>query len=144
MRIIDRFSDEHTVFVKELDSLRLAVEAGADVSDAIARVRALAGPLLRHAENEEVLLFPDMVEILGGAGGGMVAVLRQEHTQIHRQVDALTGEPVKAEFDRVFKAFESLLRAHIDKEEEVLFPLSAKLLGDARLAEMDAEIPAAV
>ncbi len=144
MRIIDRFSDEHTVFVKELDALRLAVEAGADVSEAIARVRALAGPLLRHAENEEVLLFPDMVEILGGAGGGMVAVLRQEHTQIHRQVDALTGEPAKAEFDRVFKAFESLLRAHIDKEEEVLFPLSAKLLGDARLAEMDAEIPAAV
>lgn len=144
MRIIDRFSDEHVAFVKELDSLRLAVQAGADVSEAIARVRALAGPLLRHAENEEVLLFPDMVEILGGAGGGMVAVLRQEHSQIHRQVDALTGEPVKMEFDRVFKAFESLLRSHIDKEEEVLFPLSARLLGDARLAEMDAEIAAAI
>lgn len=144
MKITDRFSREHEVFVKQLESLRIAVRDGADVTSAIARVRTLAGPLLRHAENEEVLLFPDLVEILGGAAGGMVSVLRQEHAIIHRQVTALTGEPAKAEFERVFTAFENLLRDHIMKEEDVLFPLSAKLLGDERLEAMDAEIAAAV
>lgn len=144
MKITDRFSREHEVFVKQLESLRIAVRDGADVTSAIARVRTLAGPLLRHAENEEVLLFPDLVEILGGATGGMVSVLRQEHAIIHRQVTALTGEPAKAEFERVFTAFETLLRDHILKEEDVLFPLSAKLLGDERLEAMDAEIAAAV
>lgn len=144
MKITDRFSREHEVFVKQLESLRIAVRDGADVTSAIARVRTLAGPLLRHAENEEVLLFPDLVEILGGATGGMVSVLRQEHAIIHRQVTALTGEPAKAEFERVFTAFENLLRDHIMKEEDVLFPLSAKLLGDERLEAMDAEIAAAV
>lgn len=144
MKITDRFSREHEVFVKQLESLRIAVRDGADVTSAIARVRTLAGPLLRHAENEEVLLFPDLVEILGGAAGGMVSVLRQEHAIIHRQVTALTGEPAKAEFERVFTAFETLLRDHILKEEDVLFPLSAKLLGDERLEAMDAEIAAAV
>lgn len=144
MKITDRFSHEHELFTKQLQSLRIAVEAGADVASAIARVRTLAGPLLQHAENEEVLLFPELVEILGGAAGGMVSVLRQEHAVIHRQVSALTAEPAKAEFDRVFTAFENLLRDHIAKEEDVLFPLSAKLLGDERLEAMDAEVAAAV
>jgi|SRR5690349_2872850 len=144
MKITDRFSREHELFGKQLESLRIAVQDGADVGSAIARVRTLAGPLLQHAENEEVLLFPELVEILGGAAGGMVSVLKQEHAVIHRQVSALTGEPAKAEFDRVFKAFETLLRDHIAKEEDVLFPLSARLLGDERLEAMDAEIAAAV
>jgi hemerythrin-like domain-containing protein len=144
MRIIDRFSREHEAFVKELDTLRIAVASGADVGRAIAQVRTLAGPLLTHAANEEVLLFPDLVEKLGGEDGGPVGVLRQEHTIIHGQVDTLRGTPTRADFARVFAAFDSLLRAHIEKEENVLFPLSARLLGDARLEEMDEEIAAAV
>ena len=144
MRIIDRFSREHASFVIELDGLRTLLASGGDVAAAIARVRALAIPLLRHAENEEVLLFPDLVAQLGGEEGGPVGVLRQEHATIHGQVDTLRGTPTKADFARVFAAFDALLRAHIDKEEEILFPLSARLLGDARLAALDEEIAAAV
>jgi len=144
MRIIDRFSREHEAFVGALDALRIAVASGGDVGLAIAAIRTLAEPLLRHAANEEVLLFPDLVEKLGGEDGGPGGVLRQEHTIIHGQVDTLRGTPTRADFDRVFKAFDALLREHIEKEEEVLFPLSARLLGDARLAEMDEEIAAGV
>jgi hemerythrin-like domain-containing protein len=144
MRIIDRFSREHEAFVTQLDMLRIAVGSGADVGTAIAQVRTLAGPLLTHAANEEVLLFPDLVEKLGGEEGGPVGVLRREHAVIHGQVDTLRGTPTQADFARVFAAFDSLLRAHIDREEDVLFPLSARLLGDARLVEMDEEIAAAV
>jgi hemerythrin-like domain-containing protein len=144
MRIIDRFSREHEAFVTQLDRVRIAVGSGADVGTAIAQVRTLAEPLLTHAANEEVLLFPDLVEKLGGEEGGPVGVLRREHAVIHGQVDTLRGTPTQADFARVFAAFDSLLRAHIDKEEDVLFPLSARLLGDARLVEMDEEIAAAV
>jgi iron-sulfur cluster repair protein YtfE (RIC family) len=144
MRIIDRFSLEHQTFVIELDALRTDVAAGGDIAAAIARVRALAGPLLRHAENEEVLLFPDLVAQLGGEEGGPVGVLRREHSIIHGQVDTLRGEPTAADFTRVFAAFDALLRAHIDKEEEILFPLAGQLLGDVRLAQLDEEIAAAV
>jgi len=144
MRIIDRFSLEHQAFVVELDALRKDVAAGGDVATAIARVRTLAGPLLRHAENEEVLLFPDLVAQLGGEEGGPVGVLRREHSIIHGQVDTLRGAPTAADFTRVFTAFDALLRAHIDKEEEILFPLAGQLLGDARLAQLDEEIAAAV
>ena len=143
MRIIDRFTQEHQQFVGELDRLKAHVDAGGDVASAIAAARTLATPLLKHAENEEALLFPDLVERLGRTGSP-VTVLQEEHVIIHGQVDRLTAEPTAADFAKVFAAFDRILREHILKEEEVVFPMSASLLGDARLQEMDQEIAAAV
>lgn len=143
MRITDRFSKEHTSFVAQLEGLQAACADGAPVGNLIHTLRLLATPLLQHAENEEVLLFPDLLERLGGEGGP-VEVLQQEHVTIHGQVDKLVGEPSRADFLQVFGQFQRLLREHIAKEEDVVFPLSAELLGDTRLAELDAEIPAAV
>ena len=144
MRIIDRFSREHDAFVVQLDGLRADVARGGDVRAAIEGMRVLAEPLLKHAANEEALLFPDLVLKLGGETGGPVGVLREEHVVIHGQVDHLSAEPTRAAFDQVFTAFDKILREHIAKEEEVVFPLSAQLLGDERLSEMNEEIPAAV
>lgn len=144
MRIIDRFSREHDAFVVQLDGLRAEVARGGDVRAAIERMRVLAAPLLTHAGNEEALLFPDLVLKLGGETGGPVGVLREEHVIIHGQVDQLSAEPTRAEFDQVFAAFDKILREHIAKEEDVVFPLSAQLLSDERLREMNEEIPAAV
>lgn len=142
MRIIDRFSAEHVAFVGQLDELQARLDRGAPVVDLVAAVRTLAGPLLMHASNEEVLLFPDLIARMGGQGP--VQVLQQEHVTIHGQVDQLRGTPSRAEFVAIFDAFQQLLRDHIAKEEEVVFPMSAEILGDTRLTEMDEEIPAAV
>ena len=141
MRIIDRFSAEHVAFVGQLDELQTRLARGAPVDDLVHAVRALAGPLLAHAANEEVLLFPDLIARMGGEGP--VQILQQEHVTIHGQVDRLRGEPSRADFVAVFDAFQQLLRDHIAKEEEVVFPMSAEILGDTRLTEMDLEIPAA-
>ncbi len=142
MRIIDRFSAEHVAFVGQLDELQARLDRGAPVEDLVGAVRTLAGPLLMHASNEEVLLFPDLIARMGGEGP--VQVLQQEHVTIHGQVDQLRGTPSRADFVAIFDAFQQLLRDHIAKEEEVVFPMSAEILGDTRLTEMDEEIPAAV
>ncbi|HVR88485.1 MAG TPA: hemerythrin domain-containing protein [Candidatus Limnocylindria bacterium] len=142
MRIIDRFSAEHVAYTEQLDRLVRLVDEGGDVAVAIAAARTLATPLLKHAENEEVLLFPDLIARMGGEGP--VQVLQEEHRIIHGQVSRLIGEPTRADFATVFAAFDKLLREHIAKEEYVVFPMSAELLGDARLSEMDAEVSAAV
>lgn len=142
MRIIDRFSAEHVAFVGQLDELQTRLARGAPVDDLVRAIRVLAGPLLMHATNEEVLLFPDLIARMGGEGP--VQVLQQEHVTIHGQVDQLRGEPSRVDFVAVFDAFQQLLRDHIAKEEEVVFPMSAEILGDTRLTEMDEEIPAAV
>lgn len=142
MRIIDRFSAEHVAFVGQLDELQARLDRGAPLEDLVGAVRALAGPLLMHASNEEVLLFPDLIARMGGEGP--VEILQREHVTIHGQVDQLRGTPRRAEFVAVFDAFQQLLRDHIAKEEVVVFPMSAEILGDTRLTEMDEEIPAAV
>ena len=50
MRITDRFSSEHDVFVDQLG----------------VTLRTLAKPLLAHAEAEERALFPDLAPSMGG------------------------------------------------------------------------------
>jgi len=142
MRIIDRFSNEHASFIVQLDQLQAACAAGAPIADLVRAARSLAAPLLKHAENEELLLFPDLIARMGGEGP--VNVLQQEHVTIHGQVDRLAGEPSRGDFLTVFGAFQRLLLEHIAKEEDVVFPLSAEILGDTRLSEMDAEIAVAV
>ena len=73
-------------------------------------------------------------------GGGPLAILTEEHVTIHGQIDRLTGGPTRGELEQVLAAFASLLRAHITKEEEILFPAAAQILGDERLARLGHDI----
>ena len=136
MRITDRFSSEHDVFLAQLEVLASLTRSGASIEAISSSLRTLAKPLLAHAEAEERALFPDLEPSMGGAGGPL-AILTDEHVTLHGQIDELTGEPARAELDRVFDAFQRLLRAHIDKEEQVLFPAAEQILGDERLARLD-------
>ncbi len=143
MRIIDRFSSEHDVFATQLEVIERLVRTGAEVASVVAAVSTLAAPLLAHAENEERALFPDLAPSLGGEGGPL-AVLTEEHGVLHGQLDRLTGDPSRLELEQVLAAFLDLLRRHIEKEEDVLFPAAAQLIDDARLERLDREIRAVV
>ncbi len=136
MRITDRFSSEHDVFLAQLEVLTSLTKTGASVEALTSALRTIASPLLAHAEAEERALFPDLEASMGGAGGPL-AVLTEEHVTLHGQIDELTGEPARARLQKVYDAFELLLRAHIDKEEQVLFPAAEQILGDERLARLD-------
>lgn len=138
MRITDRFSSEHDVFLDQLGVIASLAGSDASVEALVSALRTLAKPLLTHAEAEERALFPDLEPSMGG-GGGPLAILTEEHVTLHGQIDALTAEPTRAELDRVFAAFATLLRGHIDKEEQVLFPAAQQILGDERLDRLDRE-----
>lgn len=139
MRIIDRFSSEHDVFITQLDVIETLTRAGAEVPSVVAAIRTLAAPLLVHAQNEERALFPDLASSLGGEGGPL-AVLTEEHRVLHGQLDRLTADPPRWELEEVLDAFLRLLRAHIEKEERILFPAAAELIDDTRLERLDREL----
>ncbi len=139
MRIIDRFSSEHDVFISQLTVIEDLTRGGADVASVVAAIRTLAAPLLAHAENEERALFPDLEPSMGGEGGPL-AVLTEEHHVLHGQLDRMTADPPRWELEQVLDAFLRLLRGHIEKEEVVLFPAAARLIDGARLERMDREI----
>ncbi|HZP97366.1 MAG TPA: hemerythrin domain-containing protein [Candidatus Limnocylindria bacterium] len=140
MRITDRFSSEHDVFLEQLEVLESLTSSGASVEALTSAIRTLAKPLLVHAEAEERALFPALEPSMGGDGGPL-AILTDEHATLHGQIEELTGQPARVDFERVFTRFRALLRAHIDKEEQVLFPAAAQILGDDRLERLGGSGP---
>lgn len=139
MRITDRFSSEHDVFLAQLEVIDDLTRRDASVESIVSALRTLAAPLVAHAMNEERALFPDLEPSMGGQGGPL-AILIDEHETIHAQIDELVDSPARQRLESVLDAFQRLLRGHIDKEEQVLFPAAAQILGDTKLERLDREL----
>lgn len=93
-----------------------------------------------HHQREETLLFPALVQAGVPVEHGPIAVMLHEHDlgrqymQLIREnlEEARTGNAAAA--SAVFSAataYSELLRSHIWKEDNVLFPLANRLLPDA-------------
>jgi hemerythrin-like domain-containing protein len=84
-----------------------------------------------HHGKEETNLFPAMEARGLPADVGPTAVMRQEHTMgrafIKDMADAL-GESGTAAFVAAARGYVGLLREHIMKEDQVLFPMADRLL----------------
>ena len=91
-----------------------------------------------HHGKEEGFLFPAMI----GAGipkkGGPIGVMLAEHPQsrqLIRDMQASISVTVDCpKFAEAANAYASLLRTHIQKENNVLFPMAERVLTEAQLA----------
>ena len=125
-----------------LEDAVAALVAGGDADTAwrdLAGVSAfLAKELERHLVQEEEALFPPMEEVIGETGGP-TAVMRVEHVDMRRlsaelaavvdrvQAEGPTAVPL-AELQDTVDELSSTLRAHIYKEDNVLFPMADRVL----------------
>jgi hemerythrin-like domain-containing protein len=91
------------------------------------------GELAAHFHAEEDVLFPAIEKALGAID--LVAALRDEHRRL-RELAARLRAPDSSAHAPTLGAFGELLKEHIRKEEEQLFPLFE--------ARMPAEIAAAL
>jgi hemerythrin-like domain-containing protein len=119
-------------------------EAGTPGRPALEALHAfLAGEVDEHFGLEEEALFPVLARHPQLAVGPL-AVMEVEH----REFRALVGELAAAldaddpRAPAVARAIGVLLRAHIDKEDRVLFPLAGHLLSAAELQEVEARAAA--
>lgn len=121
--VIGRYSAEHDQIVNALGVLRRAAVTPASADRGVPAAVGEAAEVLRglldpHTESEERGLFrelrqdPDFTE--------HVDALCAEHGQLHGQLDAVA----RGELDRL-PELEHLLRHHIDREENGLFPAAA-------------------
>jgi hemerythrin-like domain-containing protein len=100
-----------------------------------------------HHGKEEQKLFP-MMEARGfSPAEGPTAVMREEHVQgrallsaIADAIDAAAAGGVTgvAEFARASAEYAQFLQAHIDKEDQVLFPMAERVLGPSGLGDLAA------
>lgn len=91
--------------------------------------------LKRHILWEEEILFPMFEEKTGMRDAGPTAVMRMEHREIRRHLDAL-HDKVRArnpETDAEEEAILGILKPHNDKEEGILYPhIDAHLSADEK------------
>lgn len=143
----DLLRDEHCVILKGLDVLERAaarVAAGAFVADgwwaaAVTWLRAFADR--NHHAKEETALFPAMVKAGVPSEAGPIAVMLEEHEEGRRLVATIEasagGSRVAASH-----AYVGLLRAHIDKENGIVFPLAESVLDEQAMHGVQREFDA--
>ena len=115
--VVGRFMREHVEIINATGDLRRAAE-GRDpalVNAAVDTVRTLLEP---HATAEETGLFAVLAE--DAEFTEHVHGLCREHTALHQLLDR-----VAAGSYTLFPVFEKMLRSHIDREENGLFPAAA-------------------
>ncbi len=128
IEVVGRFMAEHVEIINATGVLRRAIEAGDPpaVKDACTVLAALLFP---HTTSEEVGLFTVMRREAELAVH--VDALCAEHHQLDEALAAIAG----GAYDGM-PAFETLLRDHIHKEDNALFPAAAIWLGGDEWTEV--------
>src|SRR5690242_7372209 len=139
--------EEHRVILKGLDVLERAAAratAGGAVGDgwwaaAVTWLRAFADR--NHHAKEEAALFPAMVKAGVPSDGGPIAVMLEEHVEGRRLVTAMDMGAGPARIAACC-AYVDLLRAHIEKENEIVFPLADAVLEEQAVQGLRREFDA--
>jgi len=101
-----------------------------------------------HHGKEENRLFPALVAKGMPSEGGPIGVMLMEHdmgrelvTQMAKSIDGVAGGSAAAlqEFSEAADGYVQLLRAHIQKEDRILFPMADRFLDDGDQKKLLAE-----
>lgn len=100
-----------------------------------------------HHGKEEGLFFPALEEKGIPREGGPIGVMEHEHTEGRQLVEALAeatlAYPIDADAGRrwttALRAYSDLLRAHINKEDTVLFMMADRILGSEEQRNLNEE-----
>lgn len=145
-KAIEELMHEHDAILfslKILESMNRQMETGnavdiKDVSGFLGFLKEFADTC--HHGKEEGLLFPALVQAGVPEQGGPVGVMLSEHAQgrewIQRMEAAIFPEMDVAKFTKASTGYMSLLRSHINKENNVLFPMAERVLSAGQLDKL--------
>ncbi len=95
-----------------------------------------------HHEKEERILFPALEQRGLSPTSGPTAVLRDEHLRIHHWQARIAEAITRREKSRLAAAtahYVDVVRSHVLKENQILFPLARRLIPADELARMHRE-----
>ena len=122
IEVVGRFMREHTEIINASGVLRAACDAGSQdaIAAAAAEVARLFAP---HSAAGEAGIFPVMAE--DPEFTDYVTRLCSEHEQLNAHLAAIVAAADDANRHAAYEEFEHLLRGHIDREDNSLFPAAA-------------------
>jgi hemerythrin-like domain-containing protein len=122
---IDELTREHDLVINLMGEVR-ATHAGGDVAQMAELARQIATVLGPHTEVEEQGLFP----ALTGEFPDHVASLKAEHRRVEAALgEAAAGTPADPAWPARLAEALTLLREHIFKEQDGVFPAALTTLG---------------
>jgi hemerythrin-like domain-containing protein len=145
-KAIDDLKHDHDAILSSLKILdKICVDiskgstpAGEDLSKFVGFLKEFADKC--HHGKEEGKLFPALISAGLPEHGGPIAVMMSEHAQgrdyIKEMEQAITAGPDYTTFSYAASAYSSLLQAHIQKENNVLFPIAEKTLNKAQIDQL--------
>lgn len=136
LRVLERLTDEDSPAVERLEG--------------VVEVLRVVGDRCHHGKEEQVL-FPALAEVGHGPQDGPVGAMLVDHEEGRALLTELEDEAValragRGDPRRIARAgarYAALLRDHIEREDEVLFPMADELLAgredelQARYAEIE-------
>jgi len=151
MEAIETMMSEHRLILRALAALeafaeevRLGGGDQAELARFVAFLREYADAF--HHAKEEGILFEALVEAGFPRQSGPVGVMLHEHDAGRRHVAVLAGlaeqagpwgEPERVRLTSTALAFAGLLRAHIQKEDAILYPMAEQRLPQALADRVD-------
>jgi hemerythrin-like domain-containing protein len=145
-KAVDHLKREHETILlslRVLDELSANINSGstppkADLANLVGFLKEFADKC--HHGKEESVLFPAMVEAGFPDSGGPIETMLSEHLlgrDYLRAMDLATSSgPDYLTFVYAARHYASLLRSHIQKEDNVWFPMAEKTLDAARFGKM--------
>src|SRR3972149_5499350 len=145
-KAIDDLKHEHEAILsalKILDKIRTDIGKGStppkiDLSNFIGFLKEFADKC--HHGKEEGMLFPALVAAGIPQHAGPIAVMLAEHLQGRdyiREMDlAIASEPDYVTFAYAARNYSGLLQNHIQKENNVLFPMAEDTLEESKLEQL--------
>jgi hemerythrin-like domain-containing protein len=149
---IARLMDEHQLILGVLEALDAFADAhrgGGEDRPTLARFARFVAEFAdaRHHGKEEDLLFTAMVDAGLPRDAGPIAVMLMEHGEGRAHLGRLRGlvegtrpwdDADRATLWDAAHGYTDLLRGHIQKEDEVLYPMAAARLTADAMARLDA------
>ncbi|UOF91186.1 hemerythrin domain-containing protein [Fodinisporobacter ferrooxydans] len=127
------FVEEHAELLQILDKAAEGYEA-----DTYALVdRMVEEELNKHFRYEEEYLFPALGKYIGTTAGPIAVMLaehkiiRDNHQQLQKKLQQLqNGQGDETDVVQAYSALEGVLRPHIIKEDNVLFPMASGVMSE--------------
>jgi hemerythrin-like domain-containing protein len=145
-KAIDDLKHEHEAILsalKILDTISESIGSGStpgkdDLGSFIGFLKEFADKC--HHGKEEGMLFPALIAAGMPEHGGPVAVMLAEHLQgrdyIREMDHSLSSGPDYVTFAHAARAYSALLKSHIQKENNVLFPMAEDALEVGKLEQL--------
>jgi hemerythrin-like domain-containing protein len=152
MKITDRLIGDHKTFLKmgrELDDISNLPASKRDHKKLVRVVELFKDHLVIHAWFEDNFYYPAVRAGLSAnpmppLNATYMDHLDHEHKTVDGYLDQLETEikssPIVYTWPQTFSLFFHGLKSHMRREEEELFPLSEKLLGEERLHALSDEM----